>query len=96
MDKPNYEIEPDSPEINEPLNGVLVTALVDSWQTKRDPLHTQGHDETEHQSTEDERQVFLTATVKERFVNTVVMRTGEPAYVPLTTNVGLKYKRRML
>ena len=96
MDKPIYEIEPDSPEIDEPLNGILDNALVPSWQTKRDTLHTQGHDETEHQSTEDERQVFLTATVKERFVNTVVLRTGEPANLPLTTNLGLKYKRRML
>ena len=40
--------------------------------------------------------VTLAATVEERFVNTLISRLGEPAYVPLTTNLGLKYKRRML
>ena len=40
--------------------------------------------------------VTLTATVEERFVNTLISRDGEPNYVPLTTNLGLKYKRRML
>ena len=40
--------------------------------------------------------VTLTATVEERFVNTLVSRNGEPSYVPLTTNLGLKSKRRML
>ena len=29
-------------------------------------------------------------------MNTLVMRTGKPDYVPLTTYLGLKYKRRML
>ena len=38
----------------------------------------------------------MTATVEERYVNTMVSRNGEPDYVPLTTNLGLKYKRRML
>ena len=40
--------------------------------------------------------VTLAATVEERFVNTLISRHGEPDYVPLTTNLGLKYKRRML
>ena len=40
--------------------------------------------------------VTLTATAEERFVNTLISRDGEPDYVPLTTNLGLKYKRRML
>ena len=34
--------------------------------------------------------------MEERFVNTLISRNGEPDYVPLTTNLGLKYKRRML
>ena len=29
-------------------------------------------------------------------MNTLISRNGEPDYVPLTTNLGLKYKRRML
>ena len=40
--------------------------------------------------------VTLTTTVEERSVNTLISRDGEPDYVPLTTNLGLKYKRRML
>ena len=40
--------------------------------------------------------VTLAATVEERFVNTLISRDGEPDYVPLNTNLGLKYKRRML
>ena len=40
--------------------------------------------------------VALTAMVEERFINTRISRHGEPDYVPLTTNLGLKYKRRML
>ena len=34
--------------------------------------------------------------MEERYVNTLISRNGEPDYVPLTTNLGLKYKRRML
>ena len=41
-------------------------------------------------------QVSLATAVTARFVNTLVTRTGEPDYVSLTTNLGLKYKRRML
>ena len=39
--------------------------------------------------------VTLTATVEERFVNTLISRDGEPDCVPLATNLGHKYKRRM-
>ena len=41
-------------------------------------------------------QVSLAKAVAARFVNTLITRTGELDYVPLTTNLGLKYKRRML
>ena len=40
--------------------------------------------------------VTLTSTVEERYMHTLISRDGEPDYVPLTTNLGLKYKRRML
>ena len=40
--------------------------------------------------------VTLTAAVEERSVNTLISRDGEPDYVPLTTDLGLKYKLRML
>ena len=34
---------------------------------------------------------FATA-VEARFVNTLITRRGKPDYVPLTTNLGLRYK----
>ena len=81
------------PQINiEPLKN----ASVDAWQTKPNPCtlpaqHTQGH-----QFDSLGPQVSLTTAVEARFTNTLVTRQGEPDYVPLTTNLGLKYKRRML
>ena len=53
-------------------------------------------DETMKETAPDGPVVTLAATVEERFVNTLISRHGEPDYVPLTTNLGLKYKRRML
>ena len=53
-------------------------------------------DETMKETAPDGPVVTLAATVAERFVNTLISRLGEPDYVPLTTNLGLKYKRRML
>ena len=47
-------------------------------------------------SSQDGPVVTLIATVEERFVNTLISRDGEPDYVPLTTNLGLKHKIRML
>ena len=38
----------------------------------------------------------MTTAVEARLTNTLVTRLGEPDYVPLKTNLGLKYKRRML
>ena len=57
--------------------------------------------QTTHSDADDEfhrlgPQVSLATVVTAHFVNTLVTRTGEPDYVPLTTNLGLKNKRRML
>ena len=30
------------------------------------------------------------------FIHVLVTKVGEPAYIPLSTNLGLKYKKRML
>ena len=53
-------------------------------------------DETMKETAPDGPVVTLAATVEERFVNTLISRLGEPDYIPLTTNLGLKYKRQML
>ena len=96
FNKPHQNIASDSTEIDQALNAVLVKARVDPWQSDKYFTHqtTQvaADDEIHHVGP----QVSLLATaVTARFVNTLVTRTGAPDYVPLTTNLGLKYKRRM-
>ena len=87
--------EPDSYNDDRNLNLALTKALVDPWQTKRTTKLAVQEDPAQD-SSQDGPAVTLTATVEERFVNTLISRDGEPDYVPLTTNLGLKYKRRML
>ena len=87
--------EPDSYNDGRNLNLALTKALIDPWQTKRTTKLAVQEDPAQD-SSQDGPVVTLTATVEERFVNTLISRDGEPDYVPLTTNLGLKYKRRML
>ena len=100
MHKTLAETEPDSNETDRSLNPALTKVLVEPWQNKwtttsQDELTTTVA-EPKAQPSEDGPMVTLTATVVERFVNTLISQDGEPDYVPLTTNFGLKYKRRML
>ena len=101
--KPLAEIGTDSYETDQSLNLALTKALVDPWQNKWTTTSLETQDELtttdaepKAQPSQDGPMVTLTATVEERFVNTLTSRDGEPDYVPLTTNLGLKYKRRML
>ena len=89
------EIESDSYETDQNLNEALTKALVDPWQRKCSGASIATQDETMKETAPDGPVVTLAATVEERFVNTLISRLGEPDYVPLTTNLGLKYKRRM-
>ena len=96
FNKSNQNIEPDSYETDQALNTVLAKARVDPRQHCAHPIH-----QTTHHVADDEfhrvgPQVSLATAVAARFVNTLVTRPGEPDYVTLTTNFGLKYKRRML
>ena len=72
----------------------MSAASIDPWQTPR-PF-TATYAETQTYLPPDGTVVTLTATVEERYMHTLISRDGEPDYVPLTTNLGLKYKRRML
>ena len=96
FNKPPLEIEPDCLAMDETLNGTLTNALVDLWQTKPNPCALSAPLCQDHTLNNLDQQVSLTTTVEARFANTLVTRLGEPDYVPLTTNLGLKYKRRML
>ena len=90
------ESEPDSYEIDQNLIEALTKALVDPWQRKCSATSMATQDETMKETAPDGPVVKLAATVEERFVNTLISRLGEPDYVPLTTNLGLKNKRRLL
>ena len=75
---------------------VLTKVRLDPWQHET-PLRCQ----TTHTEPDDEfhrvgPQVSLATAFAARFVNTLNTRTCEPDYVPLTTNLGLKHKRRTL
>ena len=78
------------------LNDVLTKALFDPWQEKSNTCASRAQNELEHESCKSGLQVSLTTAIEARFVSTLVTRNGVPDYVPLTTNLGLKYKRRML
>ena len=80
------------------LNDVLTKALFDPWQEKSNTCASRAQNELEHESCKSGLQVSLTTAFEARFVSTLVTRNyaGVPDYVPLTTNLGLKFKRRML
>ena len=94
--KPIADIEPDCYATDAALKPRLSKALVDPWQTKIDTCPSPSQDEQAHHFYPTRPQVSLTTAVEAQFVNTLVTRTGEPDYVLLTTNLGLKQKRRML
>ena len=88
--KPSHNIELDSYEIYRALNIVLVKARVDLWQPDTPPGCQMTHTEPDDEFHSLGPQVSLATAVTARFVNTVITRKGEPDYVPLTTNRGLK------
>ena len=96
FNKPSHNIEPDSYEIDQALNMVLVKARVDPWQHTTQQTRQMAHTEPDDEFHRVGPQVSLDTAVAARFVNTLITRTGEPDYVPLTTILGLKYKRRKL
>ena len=71
-------------------------ARVHQWQYGQHLTHQSTHTEAADEFHRGGPQVLLATAVAPRFVNTLVTRTGEPDYVPLTTNLGLKYKQRLL
>ena len=96
LNKQDQNIEPDSPETDQTLNTVLAKARVDPWQHGTYLTHQTAHSDADDEFHRVGPQVSLATAITARFVNTLVTRTGEPDYIPLTTNLGFKYKRRML
>ena len=96
FNKPSHIIELDSYDIDQAFNSVLAKARVDPWQNETPPRCQMTHTGPDNELHRVGPQVSLATAVAARFVITLITRTGEPDYVPLTTNLGLKYKRRML
>ena len=94
--KPDQNTEPDSYETDQALNTVLANAQVDQWQHGRQLTHQATHPDADNEFHCGGPQVSMVTAVAAGFVNTQVTRSGEPDFVPLTTNLGLKYERQML
>ena len=96
FNKQTHDIEPDCFETDQGLITVLIKARVDPWQHSPQLTHKTNHSVAKDDIYRVGQMVSLATAVAARFANTLVTRTGEPDYVTLTTNLGLKYKRRML
>ena len=75
---------------------VIAKPRVDPWQHETPPRRQMTHTEPDDEFYRVGPQVSLATAVAAPFVKTLITRTGEPDYVLLATNLGLKYKRRML
>ena len=95
LSRNNNDLEPDHHGMDKASNKALSNELVDRWQTNRAPVNLLAQDHPQDDFQLKGPQVSLTTGVEARFANTLVMRTGEPGYVPLTTNHGLKITTRM-
>ena len=88
-DHPPTDDEED-PEITDTK---LSRALIELWQTNTEALHQENAVEYLDQQTHEVEQSLLDET---GFLNVLVIKEGELAYIPLSTNLGLKFKKRML
>ena len=75
----------DDPDI---VDNILSRALIEPWQPNFDAIKDQPHAE--------ETQATPGLLDETAFIHVLVTKEGEPTYIPLSTNVGLKYKKRML
>ena len=70
----------------------LTRALIELWQLNSEAT-SEEVEESCHQQDYQGPTSFLDETA---FLHLLVEKEGEPSYVPLSTNLGLRFKRRML
>ena len=75
----------DDPEIPD---NALSRALIELWQPNFEAINDQPH--------AIETQAASGLLDETAFIHVLVNKEGEPEYIPLSTNLGLKYKKRML
>ena len=71
----------------------LARALIELWQPNPEINNEQ---ETEEPIIENGLQSEPCLPDESAFLHFLITKEGEPAYIPLSTNLGLKYKKRML
>ena len=89
----DYYPPTDYEDDHEILDTKLSRALIELWQTNSEASHQESIEE--HQ----EKQIYKaknSLSDEKAFLHVLVTKEGEPAYIPLSTNLGLKFKRRML
>ena len=87
-DYPPTDDEDDPPIVDNKLS----RALIELWQPNSEAILEQ-IEETQEQEVYQGLDSLLDETA---FLHILVEKQGEPSYVPLSTNLGLKIKRRML
>ena len=74
--KNTADIEPDQPQIDQMLSTKLSLTSVDPWQNVRINTHSATQEEITEELPHNGPLVTLTATVEERYVNTLISRNG--------------------
>ena len=75
----------DDPEV---VDSTLSRALIEPWQPNFEATKDQPHAQ--------KTQATPSLLHETSFIHVLVNKEGEPAYLPLSTNLGLKHKKRML
>ena len=82
----------DDEEDSEIWDNKLTQALIELWQANSEAIFSE-MEESYHQ---EDPQGFSSLLDETAFLHLLVEKEREPSYVPLSTNLGLKFKRRML
>ena len=84
---------PTNDEDDPPIeNDKLSRALIGLWQPNSEAML----EEKEENQEQEDYQGLKSLLDETAFLHILVEKQGEPSYVPLSTNLGLKFKRRML
>ena len=71
----------------------LSRALIEFWQTNSE---TNSLEETEDYQRQKVHQIPSRCLDEKAFLHVLVTKEGEPAYIPFSKNLGLKFERQML
>ena len=88
----DYPPTDDENDLEIPDNN-LTRALIELWQPNSEITNEQ---EIEDPIIENGLQFEPGLLDESAFLHVLITKEGEPAYIPLSTNLGLKYKKRML